>query len=206
MFNDFDETMKKYGGNSDWLVPKVGDNKVRLVTNFIDYGNHYIEEEKKSYICIGKEEGCAYCHEGLTPSPQFLGWVIDRTDNKLKLFRIGYQIASQIAAFKKSEEYSFDELPPYDMIVHRDGEGKGTKYTVIAARENSELTKEEKFDIEQNAKDPEEIIKSMKDKINPLKGLEPKEKSSLPKLKDEDKVKGEEEGDLSFLEPDKEEE
>jgi len=188
MFDNFDKTMNKYGSNSDWLILKEGANKVRLMSNFADYGDHFIKEENKSYICIGKENGCVYCEKGLKPKVQFLGWAIDRSDGQLKLFRFGYTIAKQLASYKDSEEYGFEDLPPYDIVVNKEGQGLETNYVVMPARTNTEITMEEKDNFEKNSKSPEEIIQSMKDKINPLDGIEPAEETgveeSLPTLEE----------------------
>lgn len=165
-FNNPDEINKKYPMGGNWMTLKEGDNRIRLVSDCVDYGNHYLPNANKSVICIGKEK-CAFCKKGIDPSVQFLAWVIDREDGKLKLFRFGYKIYKQIVAYKNNDEYEFDDIPGYDFTIHRTGTGKQSEYTVVPARKNSDLTDEEIEMIDKKAKDPNEIIESMKAKIVP---------------------------------------
>jgi len=170
-FSNPDEINKKYPMGGNWMNLKEGDNKVRLVSDCFDYGNHYLPNLNKSVICIGKER-CAFCQKGLEPSVQFLAWIIDREDGKVKLFRFGYKIYKQIVAYKNNPEYEFDVTPDYDFTIRRAGTGKQSDYTVIPARTNTEITEEEIEMIEKKTKDPQEIIDKMKEKIVPS---EPKE-------------------------------
>lgn len=164
-FKNYNKVKKEYGvgGGGAWLTLQEGDNKIRIVSEFQAYGNHFDPSTNKSAICIGKEE-CQYCKQGLKPNVQFLGYVIDRNDNKVKLLRIGYQIFQQLGEFGESEDYAFDVFPDYDITIKRTGEKLATKYTVIPARKNSKLTKEEKEMIEEKSETPKEIIESMKAK------------------------------------------
>ncbi|HEY0089769.1 MAG TPA: hypothetical protein VGB37_13055, partial [Candidatus Lokiarchaeia archaeon] len=114
-FKDYKEIAKKYGVGKDWLTLEQGDNKVRIVSTFEDYGNHYNPATKKSIICIGKDEGCVACAKGLKPNVQFLGWAIDRKDNKVKLLRIGYTVFQMLGDYQKSEDYGFEDIPSYDI-------------------------------------------------------------------------------------------
>jgi len=169
MFNNLNEVKKNYGikEGGNWMKLKDGSNKVRIVSDFADYGVHQVVQNgqfKKSVICIGKENGCYYCSQGLPVKVQFLGWVIDRADNQVKLLRIGWTIANQIKAYQKSEEYGFQGLPPYDMDIIRSGEGLDTDYDTHASRKDTPLTPEEKKMIEEIVKDPREIIEKMKEK------------------------------------------
>jgi len=164
-FKDYKKSEEKYGLGSDWLNLEDGDNKVRIVSNFIDYGSHYNQQTKKSVICVGKES-CEMCQQGDKPRVQYLGWVIDRKDKKLKLLRIGHQIFKQIGDYAMNEEYAFTGIPDYDITINKTGQGLGTDYTVIPSRKNTELTEKEKKEIEEKMKDPQEIIDSMKAKIS----------------------------------------
>ncbi len=168
MFDNLSEVKKNYGikDSGDWMKLKDGSNKVRIVSDFADYGIHSIKDNGKyrSEVCIGKDNGCYYCSQGLPVKVQFLGWVIDRADNQVKLLRIGWVIASQIKAYQESEEYGFKDLPPYDIDIVRSGEGLETDYNVIPARKDTPLTPEEEEMIAKMVKDPKEIINKMKEK------------------------------------------
>jgi len=168
MFNNLDEIKKNYGikEGSDWMKLKDGSNKVRIVSDFVDYGVHSVRNKGKykSVVCIGKENGCYYCANGQPVKVQFLGWVIDRADNQVKLLRIGWTIASQIKKLQESEEYGFQDLPPYDIDIVKSGEGLDTDYNVIPSRKDTPLTPEEEEMIAETVKDPREIIEKMKEK------------------------------------------
>ena len=170
-FQDVKEEAKKYGvGTSNRLTQKdlvVGENRLRILTEFQAFGEHPIEgktkKEFRTHICIGKDEGCQYCAQGLKVKVQFLGWVIDRKDNQIKLAQFGYKIIEGIGMLAKSEEYGFEFLPSYDIIIMKDGEGLETKYTINAARKDTPLTPEE-----EQGRDKcqlvEDIINKMKEK------------------------------------------
>lgn len=168
MFDNLSEVKKNYGikDSGNWMKLKDGSNKVRIVSDFADYGIHSIKDNGKyrSEVCIGKDNGCYYCSQGSPVKVQFLGWVIDRADNQVKLLRIGWVIASQIKAYQESEEYGFKDLPPYDIDIVRSGEGLDTDYNVIPARKDTPLTPEEEEMIAKVVKDPREIIDKMKEK------------------------------------------
>ena len=173
-FQDYNEAGKKYGiDGGDWLNLEEGDNKVRIVSEFEDYGSHYDKKLKKSFVCLGKEK-CPFCQTGDKPRVQFLGWVIDRKDQKPKLLRIGYKIFQQIGDLAQSEDYKFDDVPGYDITIKKTGQGLDTNYSVLPARKNTELTSEEIESIK-GLKDPKEIIENMKAKLE-----------SSPDVSDED--------------------
>lgn len=160
---------KKYGekNKSDWLNLKEGSNKIRVVSDFADYGTHAIKEGNKfqSVVCIGKENHCPYCEKGLPVKVQFLGWVIDRNDGQVKLLRIGWKIYEQLKKFQESEEYGFETLPSYDIDIVKTGTGLDTRYNIIPSRKDSPLTDEEKALIVAKIKEPQEIIEKMRDKV-----------------------------------------
>lgn len=168
MFKNINEIKNKYGlkTGSDWLNLKQGSNKVRIVSDFVDFGVHSIKEggKYKSVICIGKENNCPYCQQNIPVRVQFLGWVIDRTDGEVKLLKIGWTIFDKLTKLAQSPDYHFDDLPPYDIDIVRTGEGLDTEYTVIPARQDTILTPEEIEKIKAKVKDPQEIIDRMKEK------------------------------------------
>jgi hypothetical protein len=181
-FSEYKTADEKYGLGSDWMTLKEGDNKIRIVSEFEDYGSHYNLETKKSVICIGKDK-CPLCQEGDNPRVQFLGWVIDRSDGRVKLLRIGYKIFQQIGDFAKSEEYAFDTVPDYDITIKRTGQGLDTVYSVLPARQNTPLTDKEKEMIMEKVKPVKNIIDSMKAKVVPSLDIPDEE---IPVIEDEE--------------------
>ena len=163
-FKTPEEITKKYPMGGNWLTLKEGDNKIRLVSDCADYGNHFNPATQKSVICIGKEH-CEMCKQGIDPSVQFLAWVIDRVDGKVKLFRFGYKIYKQIVAYKNNPDYAFEETPEYDITIRKIGTGRQSDYVVVPARQNVPLTTEEEEKVTEKVKDPNEIIEGMKAKV-----------------------------------------
>ena len=145
---------------SKFLKLKQGENKVRIVSEVGVFGKHWID--KKTIICVGKDKGCHMCVAGNLPKPQWLCWAIDRADNKIKQWEMGYTIIQQIQKLAQSEEYGFDDLPPYDITVIKQGEGLETEYSVIAARKDTPLTEVEQDEIENLPAIPEILEKKKK--------------------------------------------
>ena len=134
-------------GRPGYFKPKDGANKIRLVSEIMDYGSHFIKEEKKSHICLGAES-CKYCRAGEKPKLRYLCWIIDRADNQIKLYEFGHSILKQLLALAKDGEYGFEVLPPYDVTITKKGVDLNTEYTVIAARNNTPITEEEQVQID----------------------------------------------------------
>lgn len=67
--------------------------------------------------------------------------------NRLQIAELRPSMITQIGEYQITEGYTFDTVPPYDFIVKRAGSGLTTKYTVTPARQNTDLTDEEKTTI-----------------------------------------------------------
>lgn len=167
-FSEYKKAEKEYNiGGGDWLKLKEGANKVRIVSEFEAFGNHYIPEEKKSVVCLGKDK-CPLCKKGDKPSVRYLGWVIDREDGNLKMAMFGHTIFKAIGELAMSEDYSFEGIPDYDVTIKRTGTGLDTQYTVIPARKETKLTKDEEKMLDE-MKDPKDVLEKMKENQSPDK-------------------------------------
>lgn len=117
----------KVENNSRFIKLTEGENPVRLVSGFTIY--------QKAY-------------QGGKPSTRYACYAIDRKDGEIRFFEMGASIFKQVQALAMSSEYGFDDTPPYDMVVIRQGTGPmDTEYTVRPARKDTELTNEEKAKI-----------------------------------------------------------
>lgn len=164
-FKNYKEIGKEYNtGGGEWMQLAQGDNKVRIVSDFKPYGSHYNPKTNKSTICLGKED-CPICKAGNKPRVQFLGWVIDRTDNQVKLLRFGYKVFGQIGKIASSEEYEFDTIPNFDITITKTGEGLETDYSTLASRKDTVITNEEQAMINEKVGDPQDVIDKMKAKV-----------------------------------------
>lgn len=72
-------------------------------------------------------------------------WVIDRKTGDMKILQFAKTIGEQIQQLQVSNDYGFEKLPDYDITIVRTGMGQfDTSYNVRAARQNTELTEDEK--------------------------------------------------------------
>ena len=76
----------------------------------------------------------------------------------------GATVQKAISAYAKSAEYGFDELPPYDVTITKEGSGLDTKYDVLASRKDSPLTEEEEKLVADTVTSLEDMIEAMKEK------------------------------------------
>jgi len=163
-------------GQGSFLKLENGENKIRLVSIFEPRGTHFIQGEKKSYPCIGKEQ-CFYCQQGLEPNVKYLVHVIDRKNGKFKLAELGYSVISQLKEFRTNSDYAFDEIPPYDITILKKGESLKTEYTVIPARTNVLLTAAETEEVSKlkSLEDFVEADKKKRGRFNSILQAQPEE-------------------------------
>jgi len=166
-FKNHEKTAKEYKiGQGGFWRPEPGENKIRVLTAYEAYGSHWVNEGKKgrSYICIGKDNGCKYCKEGSKPTAKFLYWILDRKDGEIKLAETGYSVVKQLGELAMSDDWKFIGAPDYDVNIKKTGEGLETKYTVMPSPKRSKLTKEEQDIFDKTATPIEDIIEKMKEK------------------------------------------
>jgi hypothetical protein len=132
--------MVKSGG--DFYMLQSGSNKVRIVSELVDRGTHFSASEKRSFTCLGKDEGCKFCASGDKPRVKFLMWVIDRRDGSIKLADFGYSIVKAVSALQQDEDYTFENIPDFDIKIVKSGEGMNTEYTVTPSPKTA-LTEDE---------------------------------------------------------------
>lgn len=147
---------------SDFYKMKVGDNKVRVLSEFVRVDKLYKGEyPNNEYVGIIEEN--EKVPAGHTVKTEGWAWAIDRESGSLKILTVGRGILKLLAQFRSNEEYAFDDFPmPYDVTIHNTGEGPN-RYSITPARKNTPVTDEELADLE--TKTPvAEIISKMKDK------------------------------------------
>lgn len=129
--------------NGNFFKIVEGENKFRIVSEAVPVWTSFDQAEgtAKKYITA---EGSTKDKEA---KKRFALWVIDRTDNAIKLAEFPSTVMVGIKDLANSSETGFDGLPPYDMIINRAGTGMATRYTVMASRKNTELTDAEKAEV-----------------------------------------------------------
>ena len=187
--DEFDKTQEEMGG-SDYFKFKEGENKIRVLTQPVKKLSRWGHG-----ICY---EGAAYCTpEALDASyaealeeakkagkdiskvarPQlslkWAVWAIDRATGKIVIAELTNTMARTIREWMDGDDYGFKQFPmPYDMTVSAKGAGKTTvKYTVTAARKNTDLTEEELTELSKQTP-IDQIIEKMMAKKRDADGVE----------------------------------
>ena len=143
----------------------IGDNKIRLVGPILCRFVYWVptnEGKRMPYECLSFDRAS----ESFTdekdpfkeiddaifsdkPSFAYVCNVIDRKENKIKLFDLKATIYSQIVDYAQDPEYGdpSDEVKGYDLNVKKEKTGsqpQNVRYTVMPSRSSSPLTEEEK--------------------------------------------------------------
>jgi len=171
-WEDFDEATKEYGGKSEFYQMEEGSNKCRVVSAPEVLAQHW--KSNKPIICVGLNQGCLECQKGIgapdklwKPVVRFLMNVIDRKDDQVKMAQFGWTIANFLRDFKKNPQYAWEgDIMPYDITINKTRTGTrptDIEYSVIADRNNIELTENEKVRIHE-AKTPAQVIAALKGK------------------------------------------
>lgn len=112
----------KIEDNSRFLTLQEGENRIRIVSDFVTREVEFKTGPTIKYSCF----------------------VIDRRDRKIKIANFGSSIIKKIQTLAQSKDGAFgEEIPKYDMTIVRKGTGMETSYDVLADRNDTELTAEE---------------------------------------------------------------
>jgi hypothetical protein len=125
--------------NSDLYFKFIeGENHIRIVSDPLTIYKAFADD-KSCTVYLTPDEA----RKNPKSKERFLFWVIDRKTNKMQIAEVGPQIMQQISVLSKTGDSKFDDLPPYDMFVKREGAGIETEYSVLASRTNTEITPDE---------------------------------------------------------------
>lgn len=145
------------GEGTSYIKLQPGENRMRIVGLPYETEIHWEETmdgSKKRIVCLGV--GCPICKAGHVPQKKYQVLTIDRSDSKLKILEGGSSIFKQIKDYAMDPDYG--DPSKYDIKIKKEGSGRETRYTVVAAPKKSELTPEEN-DLLSNAKSLSEINK-----------------------------------------------
>jgi hypothetical protein len=127
---------------SDFYEMKVGQNKMRILTQF-ERVNSLFQGEFPNSKYVGKVADTYVPKAGETVTLQGWAWIIDRETGELKIGQFGKAILTQITALKNNPEYAFETMPmPYDITINNTGEG-ANRYSITPARQNTDITEVE---------------------------------------------------------------
>lgn len=161
------------GGGSDYFnIEEGNDNVARILTEGEVYATHYLGKGVKSPICYGVEKGCPIRDEdGYHPNPssvRYATYVIDRKDGQIKLATLPFSVMKGVGNLQENPDFAFDDFPmPYDIrITFKKEESPANKYKVDAVPKISELTEDERRELDEKFKEisPEQFVQKMKDK------------------------------------------
>jgi len=154
--------IKEVGGGEkvDFMKLVNGQNQLRIVGKPSLIEIHWeksIDGQQKKVICPGA--GCPICKAGHSPMVRYQVQVIDKTnpDGKVKVLEGGPTIFNAIKQFAMDPDYG--DPTQYDLKIKKEGTGRETKYTVIAAPKKNPLTEQEK-EAAANAKPLSEVNKT----------------------------------------------
>lgn len=160
--------------SSGWFKMKEGKNQFRILTE-----PEVMFENYKMGIC--------YHQCGFEGNAKYLARVLDRADNKVKLYKIPYGIFKTIAGFEADEDLSFSTFPmPYDIKVNATNAGtKEVEYVVMASPKIVEVP-QDVIDFLEKQKPLKEVISAMQEvniKKHKADGTWQKEQDRLAELK-----------------------
>lgn len=133
--------MEKKSSASDFYKIKEGNNVMRILTDFVKVETI---NTKGKYGGIVSETN----QPDEDDTVQMKGWawaIVRGSPDELKIVQFGKTILSQLVAYRKDPEYAYDAMPcPYDVNIKAIGAGtKEVEYTVIPARQNTDVTEKE---------------------------------------------------------------
>lgn len=160
-FTKYKDESKRLGiSTGDYYKLSQGENKLRVLTAPEAFAQHFIGKGIKPAPCT---TGCGYCLKGAKKGVKIALYILDRSDEVIKLAELPYSIFTGIGELAISSEYGFKGLPPYDLIITKTGEMLETKYSVMAGRNEAPITEAQKKELA--GKKP--ILEYLKAKMTP---------------------------------------
>jgi len=130
-WNDVEKTKS---GGGEYYSLEQGENKVRLLSDPVRVMKLYDPATKKSKIAFAN---CGYSAES---KPRWIAYVLNYRNNQIELGEFAHSIMKQVLEYKNNEDYAFETSPmPYDITIKKTGELLDTEYTVMPARQNSDI-------------------------------------------------------------------
>ena len=152
------------GGGSDFFQFKMsGTYRIRVLTEPEAMATHFFGKGTPGSVCYGEGKGCPFHGENPNaaadaedkywkdPSVKFMCYVLDRSDNKIKIGELPWSVLQYLSKYEKDDELGFDCYPmPYDVKITVDKENKDPKqiYSVLPGQARTELTAEQRIELE----------------------------------------------------------
>ncbi len=138
----FSEAKNDIQAGGLWFKFKDGDNRVRIMSEPVPVWKAFNREEKTATVYVTEIEA----KKNPNAKKRYAMWVLNRdAENKMQVLEVGASIIDQIGDLQLTTDYTFEVSPPYDLTIRKTGNGLETEYKVIPARQNTELTEDEKI-------------------------------------------------------------
>lgn len=181
-----------------------GNNKVRVLTEGEVITQHFFGKGIRPSVCYGISKGCPFHKdEDKAPSVKYSCYILDYTDNKVKLADLPYSVIKKVGDLQENTDWAFDSFPmPYDITVnYKPAESPANMYSVIGSPKQESVSEEVLSTLAELVKtaNPGKLIESKKAKQleehkasglwKPFEsGLSEDEKARIRKARGEDKV------------------
>lgn len=122
---DMKENADQLKQSSGWFKFKEGKNVLRVLTCPVPLFEDY-------------DLGICYTDCGFQGDMKYLCHVVDKADNKPKLWKMGVGLFKELAGLQTSARFAFDAFPmPYDLEINARGAGtKKVEYSVLPGIES----------------------------------------------------------------------
>lgn len=169
---NYDAMSKQLNGPGKYFKAEPGENRIRVVTVPLMTWKAFDKVAQTAKVYLTEDE--AMKDENAKPRCQM--YVFNRDcGNRLQLAEFGPQVMKKFFKMAKKSITQFVDIPPYDMIITKSGEGFDTEYELDDVREHSKITPEEqklidaaKPIIEVLLEDPQVVDKDAYRGIKPL--------------------------------------
>lgn len=127
--------------------------KFRILSEPKLIAQHFFGKGNKPSVCYGENNGCPFHGDNSpkdekgnekSPSVKFVTYVLDKSDNKVKIADLPYTVIKKIDSWEKDEDFGFKGYPmPYDIKLAYDKDKSPTEmYDVNASPKREPVTDE----------------------------------------------------------------
>tara|TARA_R100000501_G_scaffold2170_1_gene5354 strand:+ start:926 stop:1447 length:522 start_codon:yes stop_codon:yes gene_type:complete len=163
-FKDFKKEGKKLGiGGGNYYRIEPGENKIRLLSECEPVASHFTGGKPEHCTM---DDSCKLCISGSKKNVKVLCYIYDYEDSAIKEAELPWSVMKQIGELAESSEYGFEELPLYDIIIKKSGEGMETRYLVTPGKNEEPLSEEIMADLDLR----EPILALVEKRLNKARG------------------------------------
>lgn len=123
---------------SEYFSIEEGKNKVRILSDFVPVGTHFIN--KKAYPCP-LDNTCKLCKKD-KKSVRGMMYLYSYNTGNIEVAELPWTVIRKLGEFSQTEDYKFEGAPPYDLVITKEGTGKQTKYDLLPGKNEDPLSEE----------------------------------------------------------------